>query len=49
MRVRIQDVPPRPTAELLEAFTAAFGTPAFPTDTVLAHGTAEALYTTPKG
>ncbi|MDF3287743.1 hypothetical protein [Streptomyces silvisoli] len=48
MRVRIQEVPLRPTAELADAFAAAFGTPAFTTDTVLAHMTAEGLYTPPK-
>ncbi|MBB0243712.1 hypothetical protein FNQ90_06200 [Streptomyces alkaliphilus] len=49
MRVRIQEVPMRPTAELLEGFAATFGRPAFTADTVVAHFTAEALYTPPGG
>ncbi|GAB3120573.1 hypothetical protein GCM10027160_36920 [Streptomyces calidiresistens] len=49
MRVRIQEVPMRPTAELLEGFAATFGAPAFTADTVVAHVTAEALYTPPRG
>jgi hypothetical protein len=49
MKVRLQEVPLRPTAELVEAFATAFGAPSFTTDTVLAHVTAEGLYTPPKG
>ncbi|MCE7079543.1 hypothetical protein [Streptomyces sp. ST2-7A] len=48
MRVRMVEVPLRPTAEALEVYTATFGAPALTVDTVLAHVTAEGLYTPPR-
>ncbi|MFH0240888.1 hypothetical protein ACGRHY_00260 [Streptomyces sp. HK10] len=48
LRVRIGEVPLRPTPELLEVYSATFGTPVFTADTVVAYVTAEGLYTPPK-
>lgn len=48
LKVRINKVPLHPTAEALEVYTATFGAPAFTADTVLAHVTAEGVYTPPK-
>jgi hypothetical protein len=48
LTVRIGEVPLRPTPELLEGYTATFGTPVFTADTVLAYVTAEGVYTPPK-
>ncbi|GAB2794302.1 hypothetical protein [Streptomyces daliensis] len=48
MKVRIEEVPLRPTQELLRQFTLAFGSPAFSEDTVLAHAAGEGVYTPPK-
>jgi hypothetical protein len=47
-KVQLSAVPLRATPELLEAYTATFGTPAFTADTVLAYVTAEGVYTPPK-
>ncbi|MFI2205603.1 hypothetical protein ACH47Z_33480 [Streptomyces sp. NPDC020192] len=47
MKVRITEVPLRPTPELLETFTSGFGDPGITVDTVLAHLTAEGVYTPP--
>ncbi len=49
MRVKVAEVPLRPTQELLDRFTHTFGKPSFTLDTVLAHVTGEGLYTPPKG
>ncbi|MFD8378250.1 hypothetical protein ACFV2X_06710 [Streptomyces sp. NPDC059679] len=53
MKVRMTDVPLRPTPELVETFSNTFsntfGDADFTTDTVLAHVTAEGVYTPPKG
>ncbi|QLJ02475.1 hypothetical protein HZZ00_16530 [Streptomyces sp. NEAU-sy36] len=48
MRVRITDVPLRPTPEMVETFGTAFGEAGFTTATVLGHVTAEGVYTPPK-
>jgi hypothetical protein len=48
LTVRIGEVPLRPTPELLEVYTASFGTPVFTADTVMAYVTAEGVYTPPK-
>ncbi|TWV32551.1 hypothetical protein FRZ03_33210 [Streptomyces misionensis] len=48
MRVRIADVPLRPTPEMVEAFAGTFGKADFTTATVLGHVTAEGVYTPPK-
>ncbi|MCX4548664.1 hypothetical protein [Streptomyces sp. NBC_01500] len=48
LKVRINKVPLHPTPEVLEVYTATFGTPAITADTVLAHVTAEGVYTPPK-
>ncbi|MTE22408.1 hypothetical protein F0L17_25560 [Streptomyces sp. TRM43335] len=48
LTVRLGEVPLRPTPELLEVYTATFGTPAFTADTPLAYVTAEGVYTPPK-
>ncbi|MFC9653073.1 hypothetical protein ACFV9P_34515 [Streptomyces sp. NPDC059892] len=48
LKVRIDGVPLHPTPEALEVYTATFGTPALTADTVLAHVTAEGVYTPPK-
>lgn len=48
LTVRIGEVPLRSTPELLEVYTATFGTPVFTADTVLAYVTAEGVYTPPK-
>ncbi|UYQ65335.1 hypothetical protein [Streptomyces peucetius] len=47
LSVRLSEVPLRPTPELLEVYAATFGTPAFTAETVLAHVTAEGVYTPP--
>ncbi|MGK4585868.1 hypothetical protein [Kitasatospora sp. HPMI-4] len=47
MKVRLAEVPLRPTPELVETFTNTFGGPAFTVDTVLAYVTAEGVYTPP--
>ncbi|MFJ2196701.1 hypothetical protein [Streptomyces violaceusniger] len=47
LKVRISDVPLRPTPESLSAFTTAFGAPAVTTDTVMAYVTGEGVYTPP--
>ncbi|MDT0543650.1 MULTISPECIES: hypothetical protein [Streptomyces] len=47
MKVRMTDVPLRPTPELVETFSNTFGDAGFTTDTVLAHVTAEGVYTPP--
>jgi hypothetical protein len=47
MKLRLAEVPLRPTTELLEAYTASFGTAPFTTDTVLAYLTAEGVYHPP--
>jgi hypothetical protein len=48
LRIRLGEVPLRPTDESLETFAATFGAPAFTTDTVLAYVTAEGVYTPPR-
>lgn len=44
-KIRVTDVPLRPTPELVQVYTATFGDPPFTTDTVLAHVSGEGLYT----
>lgn len=46
--ITVSQVPLLPTAEFLEVFTRAFGTPIFTVDTVIAHVTAEGRYTPPR-
>ncbi|MFG2626432.1 hypothetical protein [Streptomyces sp. NPDC048473] len=48
LKVRINKVPLHATPELLEVYAATFGRPVFTADTVLAHVTAEGVYTPPK-
>ncbi|MDH6122554.1 hypothetical protein ABH930_006833 [Kitasatospora sp. GAS204A] len=48
LKVQLSEVPLRATPELLEVYTATFGTPAFTADTVLAYVTAQGVYTPPK-
>ncbi|MET7728612.1 hypothetical protein [Streptomyces mirabilis] len=48
MKVRLAEVPLRPTPELVKTFTDTFGAPGLTTDTVLAYATAEGVYTPPK-
>ncbi|MFF5405165.1 hypothetical protein ACFY8K_19040 [Streptomyces misionensis] len=48
MRIRIADVPLRPTPEMVETFGTAFGEAGFTTATVLGQVTAEGVYTPPK-
>ncbi|MEV7499762.1 hypothetical protein [Streptomyces sp. NPDC093018] len=48
MKVRVTDVPLRPTPEVVEAFTSTFGAAGLTTDTVLGYMTAEGVYTPPK-
>ncbi|MGV4989122.1 hypothetical protein ACVB8X_43065 [Streptomyces sp. NRAIS4] len=48
MKVRLAEVPLRPTPESVQAFAAALGAPTFTVDTVLAYVTAEGVYTPPK-
>ncbi|QMU70484.1 hypothetical protein [Streptacidiphilus sp. P02-A3a] len=48
VQVQLSEVPLRATPQLLAAYTATFGEPAFNTDTVLAYVTAQGLYTPPK-
>ncbi|HTJ69532.1 MAG TPA: hypothetical protein VL551_18485 [Actinospica sp.] len=47
MKVRLADVPLRPTGEALDVYTAVFGAPTFTADSVLAHLTAEGVYHPP--
>jgi hypothetical protein len=47
MEVRLTDIPLRPTQELVDTFASTFGEADFTTDTVLAHVTAEGVYTPP--
>ncbi|MDI6412572.1 hypothetical protein QLX52_27595 [Streptomyces albus] len=48
LKVRVGDMPLHPTPGLVEAFSATFGKPVFSTGTVLAHLSAEGVYTPPK-
>ncbi|MFJ2442910.1 MULTISPECIES: hypothetical protein [unclassified Streptomyces] len=48
LKVRINEVPLRPTPEALEMYTATFGAVPFTADTVLGYATAEGVYTPPK-
>ncbi|HWG24366.1 hypothetical protein [Actinospica sp.] len=47
MKVRLADVPLRPTGEALDVYTAVLGAPPITADTVLAHLTAEGVYHPP--
>jgi len=47
MKLRLAEVPLRATPQLLDAYTASFGTPPFTTDTVLAYLSAEGVYHPP--
>ncbi|WP_064456667.1 hypothetical protein [Streptomyces hygroscopicus] len=48
MKIRLTAVPLRPTPELVDTFTSSLGQAGVTTDTVLAHVTAEGVYTPPK-
>ena len=48
VQVQLSEVPLRATPQLLAAYTATFGKPAFDTDTVLAYVTAQGVYNPPK-
>ncbi|MEW1722513.1 hypothetical protein [Streptomyces sp. NPDC093109] len=48
LKVRINEVPLRATAEALDAYTATFGTSPFTAETVLGYATAEGVYTPPE-
>lgn len=49
MKLRVTEVPLRPSAELVDTFNGTFGADAkVTTETVLAHATAEGVYTPPK-
>lgn len=48
LKVQLSEVPLRATPELLQVYTATFGTPPFAADTVLAYVSAQGVYTPPK-